>query len=93
MLYKGYATVAGSVALGMIRMPLSTRISPWGKTQVDVGSGGLMSESYQTGIYYVFTPGLSFHMDGWVRFMVTLNYGYQEPAMAHSICLFSYTSI
>lgn len=48
MLYKGYASVSGSVALGMIRMPLSTRIGPWGKTQVDGGSGGLMSESYQT---------------------------------------------
>lgn len=51
MLYKGYATVSGSVALGMIRMPLSTRIGPWGKTQVDGESGGLMSEGYQTGIY------------------------------------------
>jgi hypothetical protein len=48
VLYKGYASVSGSVALGMIRMPVSTRIGPWGKTQVDGGSGGLMSESYQT---------------------------------------------
>ncbi len=51
MLYKGYATVSGSVALGMVRMPLSTRIGLWGKTQVDGESGGLMSEGYQTGIY------------------------------------------
>jgi hypothetical protein len=85
---KGDRLTLGGILWALQRVCYSIRVSSLGydedapqykdwplgyKTQVDGESGGLMSESYQTGIYYVFTPGSSFHMDGLVRFMVTRN--------------------